>query len=154
MSAERDEMLYYELNAIDETIKALRDRAFSLLAQCVRLPPTTGWQTGELTFASRVVDSSIRRATRDMRAAISDALHELGEPQPGYPAPVANAVQILRDALNMDAGKDLRTALGASEEGKPDCPRAGGDGTHCAHAYDGRGPCCVCGHIAGASEEK
>ena len=31
--------------------------------------------------------------------AIDKALHELGIPQHGYPAPVANAVGILQDAL-------------------------------------------------------
>ena len=35
----------------------------------------------------------------DLRTAIRAALCELGEPQPGYPAPVANAVEILRAAL-------------------------------------------------------
>jgi len=34
-----------------------------------------------------------------LRAAIDAALHELGVPGPGYPAPVANAVDILRAAL-------------------------------------------------------
>lgn len=34
-----------------------------------------------------------------MRESIRMALDELGEPQPDYPTPVANAVEILRDAL-------------------------------------------------------
>lgn len=34
-----------------------------------------------------------------MRESIHMALDELGEPQPGYPAPITNAVNILRDAL-------------------------------------------------------
>ena len=34
-----------------------------------------------------------------LRSAIDAALHELGVPQPRYPAPVANAVDILRAAL-------------------------------------------------------
>jgi len=35
------------------------------------------------------------------RKAIEDALNELGVPGPGYPAPVANAVGILRNALEV-----------------------------------------------------
>ena len=38
-------------------------------------------------------------STEGLREAIDVALHELGEPGPGYPAPVANAVDILRAAL-------------------------------------------------------
>src|SRR5690349_8763007 len=38
-------------------------------------------------------------STEGLREAIDVALHELGEPGPGYPAPVANAVAILRAAL-------------------------------------------------------
>ena len=34
-----------------------------------------------------------------MYDAIVMALEELGQPQPGYPAPVANAIEILRAAI-------------------------------------------------------
>ena len=37
--------------------------------------------------------------TWEPRESIRMALDELGEPQPGYPAPVANAVEILKRAL-------------------------------------------------------
>ena len=40
-----------------------------------------------------------RVSAEALREAIDAALHELGEPGPGYPAPVANAVDILRAAL-------------------------------------------------------
>lgn len=36
---------------------------------------------------------------RELRDAIQRALNELGVPQPGYPAPVANVVEILGNAL-------------------------------------------------------
>lgn len=36
---------------------------------------------------------------RALRQGIEAALNELGIPQPGYPAPVSNAVKLLQDAL-------------------------------------------------------
>jgi hypothetical protein len=39
-----------------------------------------------------------------LRAAVTAACNELGVPQPGYPAPVANAAQILTEAL--EANRD------------------------------------------------
>lgn len=42
---------------------------------------------------------SMRDKIARMTLAIDAALHELGMPGPGYPAPVANAVDILRVAL-------------------------------------------------------
>ena len=46
-----------------------------------------------------------------LEKAITDALHELGIPQPGYPMPVSNAVVILHLALD-------RAALAAAGEGE------------------------------------
>ncbi len=52
-----------------------------------------------------------------MRESIRMALDELGEPQPDYPAPVANAVNLLRDALanwpnpTANEGKKMLTAI-------------------------------------------
>ncbi len=43
-----------------------------------------------------------RKATRllaGFRVAVRAALNELGVPQPGYPQPVANAVEILNKAM-------------------------------------------------------
>ncbi|KKM99966.1 hypothetical protein LCGC14_1142600 [marine sediment metagenome] len=37
-----------------------------------------------------------------MRDSIRMALDELGVPQPGYPAPVVNAIEILHAALEVD----------------------------------------------------
>ena len=42
----------------------------------------------------------------ELLEAIDKALHELGVPQPGYPAPVANAYDILRVALDKYAIAD------------------------------------------------
>lgn len=39
-----------------------------------------------------------KQAWSDLEDAIDDALHEFGEPTADYPAPVANAVRILRSA--------------------------------------------------------
>ena len=52
----------------------------------------------------------------DLRHAIEMALNELGVPQPGYPQPVANAVEILQTAIGrpltvqepVDKPRDLR----------------------------------------------
>src|SRR3990167_2900274 len=35
-----------------------------------------------------------------LRDALDKIVHELGVPQPGYPAPVANAAEIAKDALS------------------------------------------------------
>ncbi len=60
-----------------------------------------------------------------MRESIRMALDELGEPQPGYPAPVANAVDILRDALANNASgclvcSNVRIELGGHPDSKLD----------------------------------
>lgn len=44
-------------------------------------------------------------AVKQVVDGIRSALNELGVPQPGYPAPVANAVKILTEALTNLEGK-------------------------------------------------
>lgn len=51
-----------------------------------------------------------------LRDAIHAALNELGVPQPGYPAPVANAVEILRAALSSEAGSDAPPSGNEAEQ--------------------------------------
>ena len=69
-----------------------------------------------------------RASAEGLRAAIDAALHELGEPGPGYPAPVANAVDILRAALRDTIMTDLaaaeaeRARIRAAVEGLPRYP--------------------------------
>jgi hypothetical protein len=48
-----------------------------------------------------LIDAPLSSPPAD-HAAIKGALDELGVPGPGYPAPVANAVGILRRALDID----------------------------------------------------
>jgi len=47
----------------------------------------------------RLLRLSRRQEIARLRYLIDAALHELGEPQTAYPAPVANAIFILRGAL-------------------------------------------------------
>lgn len=46
-----------------------------------------------------------RHEAQRFREAMLAALDELGVPGPGYPAPVANAVGILRHALGFDGSE-------------------------------------------------
>lgn len=43
--------------------------------------------------------TALREQRDKLKDTIRRALRELGVPQPGYPAPVANAVEILNDVL-------------------------------------------------------
>ena len=42
----------------------------------------------------------LKAELKEARKVMNNALNELGVPQPGYPAPVGNAVEMLRDYLN------------------------------------------------------
>ncbi len=52
----------------------------------------------------------------DLREAVRMALSELGVPQPGYPAPVAEAVKILR--LAQEERDDIYCEVGDGDCGK------------------------------------
>lgn len=52
--------------------------------------------SGFVTPGRQALDDEIR----DLKFAIQSALNELGVPQPGYPAPVTNAVEILRKVVS------------------------------------------------------
>lgn len=52
---------------------------------------------GEPSQNEGAVDTAIR-VMKKYRAALDAIMHELGVPGPGYPAPVANAYQIAKDA--------------------------------------------------------
>lgn len=53
-------------------------------------------------WSAALADARWRHTMLQMR--VKDALYELGEPTPDYPAPVANAVDILRQALAQSDG--------------------------------------------------
>jgi hypothetical protein len=43
--------------------------------------------------------SSLESKLKAAREALDGIMHEIGIPQPGYPAPIANAYQIAKQAL-------------------------------------------------------
>ena len=61
-----------------------------------------------------------RASPEGLREAIDAALHELGEPGPGYPAPVANAVDILRAAIR-DTGPRPDSGIDHALHYDPSC---------------------------------
>lgn len=70
------------------------------------------------------------RLLKRYRHALDRIMHELGVPQPGYPAPVANAYEIASDALS---GKEefwsmgrVTTSTGGPTLREPDPPSAVG----------------------------
>ena len=47
----------------------------------------------------QMVDEAAANRIKELEAALRAIINELGEPQPGYIAPVANAARIARKAL-------------------------------------------------------
>ena len=80
-----------------------------------------------------------RASAEGLREAIRAALHELGEPGPGYPAPVANAVDMLRAALR-DTGS------------RPDSGPTDDAGRRMTYRGSGAGVCPACGFGSFAHE--
>ena len=54
----------------------------------------------------------LRQQLAEARNAAQRALNELGVPQPGYPQPVANAVEILTSALKSSGKADSEGKVG------------------------------------------
>jgi hypothetical protein len=59
---------------------------------------------------SESAPEAANRILQRYATAMDEALHELGVPGPGYPAPVANAVAILRGAYRYEAGNKTKAS--------------------------------------------
>jgi hypothetical protein len=61
-------------------------------------------------------ESKMKKQVVDLSSAIYQAMNELGIPQPGYPAPVANAYNILWQAVGCPTKYAPDVASAASAE--------------------------------------
>jgi hypothetical protein len=88
-----------ELGAIRKAIEVLAGGELDRRAEQIAGPVLFDQgdePTRPVPIVAGAVPDSARWRVDDLEAAIAEALDELGEPGPEYPAPVANAVAILR----------------------------------------------------------